>query len=119
MAIEPVQNDSVLSTGLDAAETTEQSAGEIAASIDNEAGQTVAAEAQQSTPEQEKAALCGKHRNWHRPRVNTRRRNLSGFRSSSRTVRKGRVRSPLARRLQAPKIRSVDARRQAVRSQGA
>ena len=56
MAIEPVQNDSVLSAGLDAAETTEQSVGEIAASIDNEAGQTVAAEAQQSTPEQDKAA---------------------------------------------------------------
>ena len=55
MAIEPVQNDSVLSAGLDAAETTEQSAGEIAASIDNEAGQTVAAAAQQSTPEQDRA----------------------------------------------------------------
>jgi hypothetical protein len=56
MAIEPVQNDSVLSTGLDAAEMTEQSVGEITASVDNEAGQTVAAEAQQSTPEQDKAA---------------------------------------------------------------
>jgi hypothetical protein len=55
MAIEPTQNDSVLSTGLDAAETTEQSAGEIAASIDNEAGQTVAAEPQQSTPEHDRA----------------------------------------------------------------
>jgi hypothetical protein len=57
MAIEPVQNDSVLSVGLDAAETTEQSAGEIAASVDNEAGQTVAAEAQQSAPAQDQAAL--------------------------------------------------------------
>jgi hypothetical protein len=57
MAIEPVQNDSVLSAGLDAAETTEQSAGEIAASVDKEIEQTVTTEAQQSAPEQDQAVL--------------------------------------------------------------
>ena len=57
MAIQPVQNDSILSVGLDIAETTEQSVGEIAASIDQQATELAGPEVEQNTREQDAALL--------------------------------------------------------------
>ncbi|MGE0278651.1 MAG: hypothetical protein AB7R40_24905 [Nitrospiraceae bacterium] len=55
MAIQPLQNDSILSVGLDVVETTEQSATEIAASLQQDAPELAEPEAQQEVPEQDAA----------------------------------------------------------------
>ena len=57
MAVQPTQNDSVITVGLDTTEEIERSSGEIATSIGREGEQAAAAEAQQATSEQDQAAL--------------------------------------------------------------
>jgi len=56
MAVEPQQNDSIISVGFDLAEETEKSASEIAAGVD-QAPAEAAPQAQQEASGQDQAAL--------------------------------------------------------------
>lgn len=53
MALQPAQNDSIITTGLDVVEETEQSAGEIATSLAGEAAPVAGPDVQTSAPEQD------------------------------------------------------------------
>jgi hypothetical protein len=56
MAIPPAQNDSVITFGLDIAEETERSGGEIATGLGKEVEQMAGPETEQATPEQDQQA---------------------------------------------------------------